>query len=96
MTTTASAPQPLRRNAEYRRWLLGDVCLELGTGIGTFAFPLVTYAVTGSLGATGLVGMIQGSGASWGWCPEASSPTGSAGADCGCSPARPERSCRPC
>lgn len=69
MTTTASAPQPLRRNAEYRRWLLGDVCLELGTGIGTFAFPLVTYAVTGSLGATGLVGMIQGIGGLVGMVP---------------------------
>lgn len=69
MTTTASAPQPLRRNAEYRRWLLGDICLELGTGIGTFAFPLVTYAVTGSLGATGLVGMIQGIGGLVGMVP---------------------------
>ena len=69
MTTAAAAPQPLRRNAEYRRWLLGDICLELGTGIGTFAFPLVTFAVTGSLGATGLVGMIQGIGGLVGMIP---------------------------
>lgn len=69
MTTTAPAPQPLRRNAEYRRWLLGDISLSLGTGIGTFAFPLVTYAVTGSLGATGLVGMIQGIGGLLGMIP---------------------------
>ncbi|MGP9682568.1 MFS transporter [Brachybacterium sp. AOP3-A1-3] len=69
MTTIAPAPQPLRRNAEYRRWLLGDISLSLGTGIGTFAFPLVTYAVTGSLGATGLVGMIQGIGGLLGMIP---------------------------
>lgn len=69
MTTTVPAPQPLRRNAEYRRWLLGDISLALGTGIGTFAFPLVTFAVTGSLAATGLVGMIQGIGGLLGMIP---------------------------
>ncbi|MGP9845212.1 MFS transporter [Brachybacterium sp. 107] len=69
MTTTAPAPEPLRRNAEYRRWLVGDICLELGTGIGTFAFPLVTLVVTGSLAATGLVGMIQGIGGLMGMIP---------------------------
>ncbi|GAA1315635.1 MFS transporter [Brachybacterium tyrofermentans] len=69
MTTAAPAPPPLRRNAEYRRWLVGDICLELGTGIGTFAFPLVTLVVTGSLGATGLVGMIQGIGGLAGLIP---------------------------
>lgn len=63
MTTLGDAAQTsLRRNPEYRRWLLGDLCLDLGAGIGAFAFPLITLQVTGSLGATGLVGLVQGIG----------------------------------
>ncbi len=59
----------LRRNPEYRRWLLGDLCLDLGAGIGAFAFPLITLQVTGSLGATGLVGLVQGIGTLAGLVP---------------------------
>lgn len=70
MTTTDRAvPQTLRSLPEYRRWLLGDLCLDIGTGIGMFAFPLITLMVTGSLGATGLVGLIQGLGTLVGMIP---------------------------
>ncbi|MGP9537629.1 MFS transporter [Brachybacterium sp. AOP43-C2-M15] len=62
MTTTAPAAPTLRANPEYRRWLVGDLCLDLGAGIGMFAFPLITLLVTGSLGATGIVGLVQGLG----------------------------------
>lgn len=63
MTTTATTPAPtLRALPEYRRWLVGDLCIDIGAGIGMFAFPLITLMVTGSLGATGLVGLVQGLG----------------------------------
>ncbi|MDN5821607.1 MAG: hypothetical protein L0H39_08970, partial [Brachybacterium sp.] len=61
-TPAPAAAQTLRANPEYRRWLVGDLCLDLGTGIGVFAFPLITLMVTGSLGATGMVGLVQGLG----------------------------------
>lgn len=60
MTTTDATT--LRENSEYRRWLVGDLVLDLGSGIGMFAFPLIALQVTGSLGATGLVGLAQGLG----------------------------------
>lgn len=41
----------------------------MGTGIGAFAFPLVTFAVTDSLGATGMVALVQGLGAVIGIVP---------------------------
>lgn len=66
------APAPrtaLRRNPEYLRWLLGDLLLDAGTGIGAFAFPLVTYMVTEDLGTTGLVALVQGLGALVGLIP---------------------------
>ncbi|MGO1258876.1 MAG: MFS transporter [Brachybacterium sp.] len=72
MTTTAATPAPtptLRANLEYHRWLVGDLCLDLGAGIGTFAFPLITLMVTDSLGATGLVGLVQGLGVLVGMIP---------------------------
>ena len=70
MTTLDDAAETsLRRNPEYRRWLLGDLCLDLGAGIGAFAFPLITLQVTGSLGATGLVGLVQGIGTLAGLVP---------------------------
>ncbi|WP_114855831.1 MFS transporter [Brachybacterium sp. YJGR34] len=79
MTTTGSggaaddppptAPATLRSTPDYARWLLGDISLDLGTSIGTFAFPLVTFMVTDSLGATGLVGLVQGLGALVGLVP---------------------------
>lgn len=60
---------PLRRNGEYLRWLCGDLLLDIGTGIGTFAFPLITFMVTDSLGTTGLVALVQGLGAVVGMIP---------------------------
>ena len=69
MTTTTSAAPSLRANPEYRRWLLGDLCLDIGAGIGMFAFPLITLLVTGSLGATGVVGLVQGVGLLVGMIP---------------------------
>lgn len=56
-------------SSEYRRWLLGDLALSLGAGIGSFAFPLITLMATGSLRATGLVGMAQGIGGLVGMLP---------------------------
>ncbi|AXK44672.1 MFS transporter [Brachybacterium saurashtrense] len=64
----AAAP-PLRRNLEYLKWLLGDLLADMGTGIGTFAFPLVTFMVTDSLGVTGMVALVQGVGALVGLVP---------------------------
>ena len=69
MTTTAPAATTLRRNSEYVRWLIGDVLLALGASIGVFAFPLVTYLATGSLAATGLVGLLEGVGGLIGMIP---------------------------
>lgn len=60
---------PFRRNGEYLRWLMGDLLLDAGTGIGTFAFPLITFMVTGDLGTTGLVALVQGLGALVGLIP---------------------------
>lgn len=65
----APAATPLLRNREYRTWLLGDVLLSAGSGVGAFAFPLVTLAVTGSAAATGLVGLLQGIGGLLGLVP---------------------------
>lgn len=67
--TDPADTMPLRRNPEYIRWLVGDLLLDIGTGIGAFAFPLVTFMVTDSLGATGLVALIQGLGALVGLIP---------------------------
>jgi MFS family permease len=70
MTTLDRAAEPtLRSNPEYRRWLVGDLLLDLGAGIGMFAFPLIALQVTGSLGATGLVGLVQGIGSLIGLLP---------------------------
>ena len=55
-------PPPLRRNREYLAWLLGDTTQDIGQAIGQFAFPLIAFAATGSLAATGTVGFIQGLG----------------------------------
>ncbi|WP_394214459.1 MFS transporter [Brachybacterium vulturis] len=63
------APPPLHRNPEYLRWLVGDLLLDAGTGIGAFAFPLVTFMVTEDLGTTGLVALVQGLGALVGLLP---------------------------
>ena len=60
---------PLRRNGEYLRWLCGDLLLDIGTGIGAFAFPLITFMVTQSLSTTGLVALVQGLGAVVGLIP---------------------------
>ena len=68
MTGPADRP-PLRRTPEYLKWLAGDLLLDMGTGIGAFAFPLVTFAVTDSLGATGMVALVQGLGAVIGIVP---------------------------
>ena len=65
----ASRHAPLHRNGEYLRWLLGDLLLDIGTGIGAFAFPLITFMVTQSLGTTGLVALVQGLGAVVGLIP---------------------------
>jgi MFS family permease len=66
---TAATTVPLRRNPEYVRWLTGDILLDIGAGIASFAFPLVTLTVTGSAGAVGMVGLIQGIGALLGLIP---------------------------
>src|SRR5699024_8820200 len=68
-TAEVSAAVPLHRNGEYLRWLVGDLLLDAGTGIGAFAFPLVTFVVTGELGITGLVALVQGLGALAGLIP---------------------------
>lgn len=57
MTTTLTAPVPLRRNREYLLWFTGDVAAGIGSGIGQFAYPLIAFAVTGSLSVAGIVGM---------------------------------------
>lgn len=57
MTTTPTAPVPLRRNREYLLWFTGDVAAGIGSGIGQFAYPLIAFAVTGSLSVAGIVGM---------------------------------------
>lgn len=67
--TGPADPPPLRRTPEYLKWLAGDLLLDMGTGIGAFAFPLVTFAVTDSLGATGMVALVQGLGAVIGIVP---------------------------
>lgn len=67
--TQGAVTTSLRRNPEYLKWLVGDLLLDMGTGIGTFAFPLITFMVTGSLGATGLVALIQGLGGLVGMIP---------------------------
>ncbi|APX34505.1 hypothetical protein BH708_19305 [Brachybacterium sp. P6-10-X1] len=48
---------------------MGDLLLDIGTGIGAFAFPLVTFMVTDDLGTTGLVALVQGAGALVGLIP---------------------------
>ena len=68
-TSVPSGAAPLHRNGEYLRWLLGDLLLDIGAGIGAFAFPLITFMVTDSLGTTGLVALVQGLGAVVGMIP---------------------------
>ena len=48
----AHAPRhaPLHRNGEYMRWLLGDLLLDIGTGIGAFAFPLIIVTLAATFG----------------------------------------------
>lgn len=87
---------PLHRNGEYLRRLLGDLLLDIGIGIGAFVFPLITLQVIGSLGATGLVGLVQGIGPWPASSPAGCSPTAARGIDSACSPRRPGCSCRPC
>lgn len=60
---------PLRRNREYRLWLIGDLLQDAGSSIGVFAYPLITLAVTGSAAMTGLVGFIGGAGMLLGMIP---------------------------
>ncbi|PZP15416.1 MAG: hypothetical protein DI611_09345 [Brachybacterium faecium] len=60
---------PLRRNLEYLAWLGGDVASGIGSGIGAFALPLIAFASTGSLVATGIVGLVQGIGLLFGLLP---------------------------
>lgn len=76
MTDAAKVPAPdpagttpLRRNPEYLKWLSGDLLQDMGTGIGAFAFPLITFMVTGSLEATGMVALVQGLGGLVGMIP---------------------------
>ena len=60
---------PLRKNAEYVRWLSGEIMLSIGAGIGLFAFPLIALLVTGSASAAGLVGLLGGIGLVVGMLP---------------------------
>ena len=59
----------LWRNREYRLWFSGDLFLDLGTSIGTFAFPLITLAVTSSPTTAGTVALFQGLGQIMGTLP---------------------------
>lgn len=67
--TSDTVPRPLRHNREYLAWLTGDLCQDAGTGIGVFAYPLITLAVTGSAGMSGLVGLVGGVGLVLGMLP---------------------------
>ena len=88
----ASRHAPLHRNGEYLRWLCGDLLLDIGTGIGAFAFPLITFMVTQSLSTTGLVALVQDSARSSVSSLAVCSPTGSSAAGCACSPGSRARS----
>lgn len=66
---TTATPPSLRRDREYLLWLGGDVAAGIGAEIGMFAFPLITFAVTGSTVATGVVGLVQGIGQLAGMLP---------------------------
>lgn len=68
--------RPLRHQRDYVAWLAGSVMLEVGGGILTFALPLITLQVTGSVWLTGLVGLAGGTGALVGLIPGACSPIG--------------------
>lgn len=46
----------LRRNADYRRWFVGDSLSAVGSAVSLIAFPLLILAVTGS---TSLAGTIE-------------------------------------
>lgn len=46
----------LLRNADYRRWFVGDSLSAVGSAVSTIAFPLLVLAVTGS---TSLAGVIE-------------------------------------
>lgn len=61
-STPHTAAPSLWRNREYTRWLTGDILLDLGGGIGAFAFPLIALAATGSPALAGTVGLFQGIG----------------------------------
>ncbi|MDO4898590.1 MAG: MFS transporter [Rothia sp. (in: high G+C Gram-positive bacteria)] len=52
----------LWKNREYKLWLTGDLALDIGSSIGSFAFPLITLAVTGSPQAAGSVAFFQAIG----------------------------------
>lgn len=43
------------RNADYRRWFVGDSLSAIGSAVSTIAFPLLILAVTGSTSLAGIV-----------------------------------------
>jgi len=69
-TEVDSPAPPCWRSPSTAAGSRGDVVLDLGNAIGLFTFPLITLHVTGSLGATGIVGLIQGLGMLIGLVPE--------------------------
>ena len=49
----------LRKNHDFTVLWIGQTISELGTAVSMFAFPLVTYAVTGSAFLAGLAGGLE-------------------------------------
>lgn len=55
----AAAPIPLRRNRNFRLLWIGQVLSDLGTQVGTLAYPLLVFALTGGdVVLAGLVGTV--------------------------------------
>lgn len=50
------APRPLLSQHDYVFWFIGDTSVTIGNFIGAFAFTLLAYPISGSVGIAGLVG----------------------------------------
>lgn len=49
-------PKPLLAQRNYVFWFIGDTSVTIGNFIGGFAFTLLAYPISGSVGIAGLVG----------------------------------------
>lgn len=49
-------PKPLLAQRNYVFWFIGDTSVTIGNFIGAFAFTLLAYPISGSVGIAGLVG----------------------------------------